>query len=477
MKTNESGTISGKGKAFCVGASVIMGILIVASFFAILHFAFLRKESVYLQQIISVTGMLFAEILFIGCCFNIRENPHQGYIFAAASALLFANIMLSGAMVTLDGVSETRYILYAIQVVISIVSVIIHILLWRYQRDSLPKNYIQKYFNFAIYALAAIYTVMLIVNVFTGFLFYVDELGYMRWPGDTIELAFVVAFYVLYLIYVLLQKCSLKKKAVLASFAIFPLSIIMFEVMWAQTGNSANVLSVLYIFILLAAYVVFFCDYMESQKLLSRQNAEMAEQAKKQTELRTALMLSQIRPHFLYNTLTAIRNLCKNNPQEAYDALGGFADYLRRNMEALGSGRIIPFEQELEHIKTYLMLEQLRFGDELKVEFDIGYQDFSLPALSVQPIVENAVKYGATMNECGGKVTVRTDKVENGAVITVIDNGPGFNPDVPPSDGVSHFGLKNVRNCLLASDRGELEIQSKEGEGTTVKIFIREEKV
>ena len=93
-------------------------------------------------------------------------------------------------------------------------------------------------------------------------------------------------------------------------------------------------------------------------------------------------------------------------------------------MNALGGGRKTSFEKELEHIKTYLSLEQMRFGDELKVEYDIQYKDFSLPSLTVQPIVENAVRHGATMNEDGGRITIRSCKTEDGAVITITDNGP-----------------------------------------------------
>ena len=122
------------------------------------------------------------------------------------------------------------------------------------------------------------------------------------------------------------------------------------------------------------------------------------------------------------------------------------------------------------------MLEQMRFGDELTVEYDIQYSDFSVPALTVQPIVENAVRHGATMNENGGKVIIRCVKTDSGACITVTDNGPGFDMTVPPSDGRNHFGLTNVRNCLEAKNCGELRIDSSKGTGTTVTILIWEEK-
>ncbi|MCQ2386331.1 MAG: histidine kinase, partial [Clostridia bacterium] len=219
--------------------------------------------------------------------------------------------------------------------------------------------------------------------------------------------------------------------------------------------------------------VVFFGDCLENRDILLRQKAELAEQSKKQTELQTALMLSQIQPHFLYTAISAIRYLCKTNPADAYTSLGQFADYLRGNMDALGNGRVIPFSKEMEHIKTYLSLEQLRFGEDLQVEYRIEYEDFSLPALTVQPIVENAVRHGATMNEQGGKIVIATRKAPDGAIVTVTDNGPGFDSDVLPADGKSHFGLNNVRNCLKVNDYGELSVSATPGGGATVSILIK----
>lgn len=456
-------------------ASIII-VLTVASIISSLISAKKSGEVIYLKMVITFLGMMFSGILLACCRINIRDYTRQDIVFSAIPLLLFFTIFLSGVLDMLNGTPEAGNIIFIIQTLVYVLSAVMDILFWLYQCNSLPKTKAQRYFGIWIFALVIAYLVLLAVNPFTKILFFVDESGYLNYPGETVDIIFFTLLYLSFLVYVLLQRCSIKKKISVACFAFFPLLFIVLSLVWYKLGVMYEASALFFIFMLLAAYVVFFGDYIESKALLLQQKAELAEQKNKQTELQTALMLSQIRPHFLYNAITAIRNLCKKDPAEAYISLGFFADYLRGNMDALGGGRIVPFEKELEHVKTYLMLEQMRFGDELTVEYDIQYSDFSVPALTVQPIVENAVRHGATMNENGGKVIIRCVKTDSGACITVTDNGPGFDMTVSPSDGRNHFGLTNVRNCLEAKNCGELHVDSGNGTGTTVTILIWEEK-
>ena len=109
---------------------------------------------------------------------------------------------------------------------------------------------------------------------------------------------------------------------------------------------------------------------------------------------RVQLMLSQIKPHFLYNSLTVIRELIHSDPQAAEKALDDFSGFLRHNMQSINSEQPILLQQELEHVESYLALQRLRFGDELHVVYDIACEDIMLPTLTLQPIVENAVSHG-----------------------------------------------------------------------------------
>jgi len=187
-----------------------------------------------------------------------------------------------------------------------------------------------------------------------------------------------------------------------------------------------------------------------------------------------SIMLSQIQPHFLYNSLTAIRELCLIDPKKAYETVDEFSTYLRGNLDSLSIKKPIPFEKELSHVKTYLSLEKKRFGDNLNIVYDINAFYFTIPALTLQPIVENAVRHGVTKREDGGTVTISTDETETVAIITVKDDGVGFDIN-RHKDKNLRVGIENVRSRLIALCGGSLQIDSKPGIGTTAVITIQKD--
>lgn len=166
-------------------------------------------------------------------------------------------------------------------------------------------------------------------------------------------------------------------------------------------------------------------------------------------EQRIQLMMSQIKPHFLYNSLGAIEELCESDPQAAKMATVKFSRYLRGNMESISAEGAIPFTDELSHVMLYLDLEKLRFEDALTVKYDISCTDFKIPPLTIEPLAENAVRHGVRQNDSGrGCVTVSTREYPDHYEILVIDDGPGFDPDSCTEDGQKHIGIKNVRDRL-----------------------------
>lgn len=207
--------------------------------------------------------------------------------------------------------------------------------------------------------------------------------------------------------------------------------------------------------------------------ILSLQRAKRLEGELAQS--RIAIALSQIQPHFLYNTLTAIKQLCAVDPQRAEQAIGNFSIFLRGNLDSLTSTSPIPFERELNHIRHYLALEQLRFGKRLQVVFDLQFTGFLLPSLTVQPLVENAVRYGVTKKAQGGTVTISTREEASHILLQVSDDGAGFNPERPLSDNRSHIGIENVQNRLKAQCDGLLTVKSAPGSGTVVTILLKKE--
>ena len=123
----------------------------------------------------------------------------------------------------------------------------------------------------------------------------------------------------------------------------------------------------------------------------------------------------------------------------------------------------------------YLFIEQLRYGDSLNVVFDIEVTDFYLPPLTIQPLVENAVKHGIGGKEDGGTVTVSTRNHGDCVMILISDNGIGFDPDAVAPQDRNHVGLENVKNRLRLMCDAALEVQSAPGAGTTITISVPKE--
>lgn len=221
--------------------------------------------------------------------------------------------------------------------------------------------------------------------------------------------------------------------------------------------------------------ITFVVIYFEKISKIFNTALKTAEIEKELEIANTSLMISQIQPHFLYNALNTIKYLIKRDPKSAEKAVISFSRYLRGNMDSITQKSPIPFADELEHTKHYCDIELLRFGDKLNIVYDTPVTEFSLPALSVQPIVENAIKHGVTKKTEGGTVTVTTSENEKYYIITVKDDGVGFdvqNPDLKPSDTHAHIGVNNVRERLENMVNAKFTIESEVGVGTCVTIKI-----
>ena len=122
----------------------------------------------------------------------------------------------------------------------------------------------------------------------------------------------------------------------------------------------------------------------------------MVEQEREINDMKIQIVLSQIQPHFLYNALTSIYRLCDVKPEAAKEAVSNFSKYLRGNLDSIKQTEMISFAEELKHLQAYLALEKIRYGDYLKVEYNIEVAGFFIPPLTVQPLVENAVNHGVS---------------------------------------------------------------------------------
>lgn len=221
-------------------------------------------------------------------------------------------------------------------------------------------------------------------------------------------------------------------------------------------------------------FIIIILSYIVGTIRKVLQNSDEADRAKQLdaelAEKRIAIMLSQIQPHFIYNTLGTIGQFCLEDPHKAADLVREFSLYLRGNFTELDNLKPIPISKEIEHVKHYVQIEQVRFPD-IEVTYDLQADDFLIPSLTIQPLVENAIKHGLMGLESGGHVEISTHETAEAYYVCVKDDGVGFEMSVF-NDGKKHVGIENIRGRLEAINKGGLIIDSTVNEGTVAIITI-----
>ena len=216
-------------------------------------------------------------------------------------------------------------------------------------------------------------------------------------------------------------------------------------------------------FSMLSMFGIILCDQIEQYM---RQQREIAHQ-------RANIMVLQMRPHFIFNTMMSIYYLCAQDSKKAQQVTLDFTSYLRKNFSAIASENTIPFANELEHTRAYLAVEQVQFEDSLFVEYDTPHTRFRVPPLTLQPIVENAVKHGMDPDSAPLRICIRTRETDAGHEITVEDNGPGF-AQTNMDESEPHIALANIQQRQEIMYGGKLTVMPREGGGTVVKVILPE---
>ena len=203
--------------------------------------------------------------------------------------------------------------------------------------------------------------------------------------------------------------------------------------------------------------------------IASDQTAAHVRQLEEASRQRARVMTLQMRPHFIYNVMSSIYYLCAQDPNRAQQVTFDFTNYLRTNFTAVAQEGEVPFIKELEHARAYLNVERARLEDGLCVEVDCPCTAFRLPPLTLQPLVENAIKHGADPELPPLYVRVTTREEPGFWVVSVEDTGPGFDGDTATFDSAS--ALANIRERLEACG-SELVITAREGGGTVATIRV-----
>lgn len=310
--------------------------------------------------------------------------------------------------------------------------------------------------NLSVFSLFALLD---FVNLFTPIFFYAENGVYVRAPFMIVSQAYqLLAFIFVFSLTVFNKNVKVPDKIVFSIYCVLPLVAIVLQNIFAGYA-------IAYFSIVVAIEILFMFVNVEK-------NIDLINESKKAKEAEVRLMMSQIQPHFIYNTLSSISTLIKIDPDKAQAGLDSFTEYLRSNLSAISETGLIPFSDELKHIKTYLALEKMRFEDRLHVAYDIKTKNFKIPPLSIQPIVENAVKHGLMKKIDGGTITIKTTEDDYAYCVEVTDDGVGFDVDKLQKSDKKHIGLRNVSYRLSTMCRGEMMVHSEIDKGTTVMVIF-----
>jgi len=255
----------------------------------------------------------------------------------------------------------------------------------------------------------------------------------------------------------------------------------LFLAAWRGLEGASFLLFAVLLIMLFVFYEMFLIDRTITYSLLSRlhieymvfilaQVAVVALRYRRAQRLEIEHLKGQIRPHFIHNALTSIISITRTEPDRARELLVDFSSYLRGFYD-YDRDELISFTQELELVNAYIALEQARFGNKLKVEYNIDVNDFLLPSLVVQPLVENAFVHGLREKDNGGTVMVYAIRMKNNKVrVGVRDDGVGFSEKAAPARrGV---GIENINSRLSRLFRTSLVYLVPEDGGCEVYLEI-----
>lgn len=296
----------------------------------------------------------------------------------------------------------------------------------------------------------------IIVNLFVPVYFTVDQNGvYQRTPYYPFSLVFPAILMMITAIGVTKSKGNLHRKCMFYLYMLIPVAFAVIQIFVRGVSflNVGILISILFLY----------------TNIYSQRGREIAERNELLVKQNFQIMVSQVQPHFIYNTLGTIRGLCKVNPDLAGKTTENFAKYLRTHLDESSSleHSITSINREIENSRVYSDIEEVRFPG-VKVIYDIQDTEFDVPVFSIQPMVENSIKHGIR-NLKEGRVWVKTYREDNFHVVEIKDNGVGIEVTQKDMDmSRSHIGIQNVKSRVEEMSKGSFAIESAPNEGTTI---------
>lgn len=424
---------------------------------------FVAEMRAYLAEtvIIVIVLLICLAFLFFGMFFRIKVRDSMNFISLGFFGLCVSLWRLCDMTYTALLVGENQILLYYVSLTMLMLSMIPLL-------ESVKKNF-RKELNIAFDVLIIIISVMGIAQLvlqLTG----VFDLREMLFVTHITIFASMIAITVCLIMQFIKPSEDGKKRPDSSVFIVIGIvaDVIIYFVRDSSLGLVFTLIGIL-LFVMNEG-VSFVLRYLDKEKRLAESEIRIAQNETKLAESRFTMMMSQIRSHFVFNVLNAISGMCKYDPEKADRTIVHFARFLRSNIDIMQNDELVHFHNALRHLEDYIALEQVRYGDKIQFVTDIEEDNFVLPPLVMQPVVENSIKHGLVSKPTGGTITLRTRKDENNVYIIIEDDGVGYDSAMEISE--KSIGLQNIRFRLQHMMNGELKTESIVNIGTKTTITI-----
>ena len=403
-------------------------------------------------------GMVICALVFLGVSLAGFVQRHKNAFLFAAGGLM---VLFAGGFIMFDTLDisllNPSYVMnsYARQICLMLFVFELFVLTRRFLSGA-P----QRIANCATAVSAAVDAVLMIVSLVTGRTLFGLMLFWFLVHAALLALMALLCVYQVW-------SCKGGTRMMLSA-GCFLYAAMLLEAVNGYTNWWENMILVKVVFtVLLLIYIVWEVQLIPQNYLAALREEKLAAELK---ESRVMLSLGQIRSHFIYNVLTAINYTGQHDAEKAKDAVECFVRYLRSNVDVLQNDKLIPFEQELAHLRDYVALEKIHYDEEIHFEEQLGVTDFLIPPLVLQPLVENAIHHGFEKMQQQGTIKLRVTQSVDSIIIVVSDDGEGFDQTKPMREGA--VGVGNVRFRLEHMIGGRMNIESHPGKGTWVTITM-----
>ncbi|MCR5107008.1 MAG: histidine kinase [Lachnospiraceae bacterium] len=404
-----------------------------------------------------IVGVLATLVLAFSTIMPGVDNRSKRYFIAFFSSIAISRTIFIFDMLTYmkpEALAYTEYFPLIEYISFFLSPLIFSLYMLHYCIDDFKHSIIFK----TVISLWAFFCLLHIIGHFTNLFYYTDPDGsFYRKPSHPLLIIPIILIVIIDITVLIINHRKLPRIHFTA-FMIYLIPTLFTTVIYSFVFDPFSFSISVYIGSI-SMYVMILTDQIAQNK---HQQVDIANKD-------VNILILQMRPHFIYNTMTSIYYLCEQDSRKAQQIILDFTTYLRKNFNAIASNDTIPFTDELEHVRAYLAVELAQFEESLQVEYDIENSDFNLPPLTLEPLVENAISHGLDPDSEPLHILIKTVKTNTGNIITVKDNGSGFDPDNVLN---SHNALSNIKKRLAIMCNGDITISSKKGEGTIINILV-----